>query len=169
MKSMKIRLGFGSVLLVIMLGLTACEPPSSNGSSSAARTRLSISNSYGEFGEYVVHINAMPTTSLTTEVAQGYGVVRSENQGLINLVVLKKANTPGGNVPVTAVVDLSAANLTGQLKSVELREIDDGTSIYYIGQISVDDRETINFDFDIRPEAGRRVLLVRFTHQFYTD
>ena len=51
---------------------------------------------------------------------------------------------------------------------VYVREIEDSTSIYYIGEVSVDDKEMINFDFDILPEGDDRTLLVRFSHQFYT-
>jgi hypothetical protein len=74
----------------------------------------------------------------------------------------------GQDEPIKASVSLSAANLTGQLKSVDVREIEDSTSIYYLGEVSVDDKETINFDFDILPEGDDRTLLVRFSHQFYT-
>ena len=65
-------------------------------------------------------------------------------------------------------MEVSASNLTGQLKNMELREIIDGPSIYYIGVVKVDNRETINFDFDVQPEGSNQVLLIRFTHEFYT-
>jgi hypothetical protein len=50
-----------------------------------------------------------------------------------------------------------------------LREIEDDSSIYYIGEVSIDDQETINFDFDVLPEGEDRPYLVRFSHQFYTQ
>lgn len=160
---------FGVLALVIGLGLVACEPANNaTVKSGDGRQRLSVNNSTGEFGDYVVHINAMTTAGLTPEVAQGYGIVRSNNVGLINLVVLKNSSEVGQDEPIKASVSLSAANLTGQLKSVDVREIEDSTSIYYIGEVSVDDKETINFDFDILPEGDDRTLLVRFSHQFYT-
>ena len=160
---------FGALALVIGLGLVACEPANNaNIKSGDGRQRLSVNNSYGEFGDYVVHVNAMTTAGLTPEIAKGYGIVRSNNVGLINLVVLKKSSELGQDKPIQASVSLSAANPTGQLKSVDVREIEDSASIYYIGEVSVDDKETINFDLDIIPEGGDRTLLVRFSHQFYT-
>ena len=47
-------------------------------------------------------------------------------------------------------------------------EVRDGASIYYLGVVSADRLETINFDMNIRPEGASRNLQVRYTHQFYT-
>ena len=153
---------------ILVLSLGGCESPSTVGSSGEGRTRLNINDSYAELGQYVVHVNAMSATALTPEVAQAYDIIRSEDRAVINLVVLRKSNDLGLGMPVTATVGSSAANLTGQLKPMEMREVIDAESIYYLGEVSVDDRETINFDFDIRPEGEKRVLAIRFTHQFYT-
>ncbi len=162
------RLGL-LVLLGLGISIAACEPANNAAVKSGdGRERLSANKSYGEFGQFVIYVNAMTTAGLTPEVAKNYGIVRSENTGLVNLVVLQKSNELGQDKPVKAAIELSAANLTGQLKPVEIREIEDGQSIYYIGEVSVDDQETINFDFDVRPEGSNRALLVRFSHQFYT-
>ena len=150
------------------LSLAACDTGTRGTSSGDGRAKLNINNSYADFGDYVVHVNALSTADLTPEVAQSYGIVRGEGSGLINLVVLEKSRDAGVDRPVRGAVDLSAANLTGQLKSIELREIEDGDSIYYIGVISVDDRETINFDFDVTPAGSDDMLAVRFSHTFYT-
>ncbi len=150
-----------------LLGLSACDAPR-GGSPGDGRARVSVTDGYGEFGEYVVHVNGMTATELTPEIAQTYGIVRSENLGIINLVVMRKGSDGGMNTPVSADVEVSAANLTGQLKSVELQEILDGDAIYYVGEVSIDNREMINFDLDIRPEGGTRVLKIRFSQQFYT-
>jgi len=163
----------GQVFLLNVLGavlvLTGCDSPSELGSAEAAgRTRLSVNQSYGEFGDYTVHINAMTTAGLTPEIAQSYGIARSDNTGLINLVVLQESQEPGHPMPVKASVKVAAANLTAQSKAIEMREIVDGPSIYYIGTVSVDNEETINFDADIVPEGGSRNLPVRYTYKFYT-
>ena len=100
-------------------------------------------------------------------MAQSYGITRSEKGGLVNLVVLRKLDELGATEPVKASVTLNAANLTGQVKSSNIREIIDNESIYYIGEVSIDDRETINFDFDVQPDGSTRNLPIRFTHKFY--
>jgi len=159
----------GTTLIVTVFVLAACGSADKTGgiTNSEARTRLSANKSTAQFGDYEILAIAMSTADLTPEVAQGYDIVRSENQGLVNLVVLRKA-ADNADMPISAKVQVSASNLTGQLKSMELREIIDGPSVYYIGVITVDNRETINFDFDVQPEGSNQVLLIRFTHEFYT-
>lgn len=147
----------------------ACSPPDvPTSQADDGRKRLSANQSYAEFGSYVIHVNAMTSDDLTPEIAQSYGITRSEDLGLINLVVLQKSGEPGMDKPVPAQVKLQTANLTGQLKNVPLKEIQDGISIYYIGTVSVENRETINFDFDIRPAGSDRTLRARYSHEFYT-
>jgi len=159
----------GCLLAVSLLSLAACGQGGDSGAGAAdSRVRLNSNNAYSQFGDYVVHVSAMLTADLTPQVAQSYGITRSENKALVNLVVLKRSENVGGDTPVAADVSMSAANLTGQLKNTELREVVDGPGIYYIGETTVDDRETINFDFDVRPKDSSRQLLIRFTHQFYT-
>jgi hypothetical protein len=161
-------LSIGIVLTGFLIA--GCESPSSAGSASGeGRERLSINKSYAEMGDYVVLANAMTTAELAPEIAQIYGITRSENSGLINIVVLRKSGGVGLDQPTRADIDITAANLTGQLKSITLREIEDDSSIYYIGEVSIDDQETINFDFDVLPEGEDRPYLVRFSHQFYTQ
>jgi hypothetical protein len=161
--------GVSIFLTVLLFVLTGCDAGvSTSGAEAEGRTRLSVHNGYGEFGDYMVRINAMTASGLTPEVAQSYGIVRSDNSGLVNLVILKKSADIATGVPVAGRVEVSATNLTGQAKPVELREIVDGVSIYYIGEVSVDDRETIHFDFDILPAGSNSNLPIRFTHQFYT-
>jgi hypothetical protein len=161
-----------TIMVLVSLGLavlSGCGSPSDIGSSGEGRTRLSLNDSSGEFGDYVIHINGMASTALAPFIAEHYGIVRSEERGVVNLVILKKTDVAGVNKPVKGTVEVSAANLTGQLKSVELTEVIDDESIYYLSQVSIDDREMINFDFDVRPEDSTRVLRVRFTHQFYEE
>ena len=162
--------GFRAILVILVAALAACDSANNSATSgSDTRVRLGPQKSFVQIGPYVIQVNAMSTADLTPEIAQGYGIVRSPNQGLVNLVVLRSED--GVEKPIGGNVAVSAANLTGQLKNLDLREINDlanGGSIYYIGLVSVDDRETINFDFDVQPEGSNQLLLIRYTHEFYT-
>jgi hypothetical protein len=159
----------GTILILAVFVLAACgsADKTASNANSDARVRLSANKSSAQIGDFEILVNAMSTADLTPEVAQGYDIIRSENQGMVNLVLIRKAadNTA---TPISGKVLLSASNLTGQLKNMELREIVDGPSIYYIGVVVVDNRETINFDFDVQPEGSNQVLLIRFTHEFFT-
>lgn len=156
--------GLRNVILVLPIFLlVACSPAGSPGNATdTGRSRLHANNNSAAFGDYVVHVNALSSATLTPQIASAHDIIRSENLGLINLVVLRKTGEP-----VSADVKLVAANLTGQLKNVAVEKITEGDSIYYIGVVPVENREMINFDFDVRPAGTDRTLLLRFSHEFF--
>jgi len=158
-----LRAGF---LLLVLSVLAACDTANDGSAGGDNRLRLDTRNAEAEFGDFVVHVSAQLTSDLTPEVAQSYGIVRSDTRGFANLVLLQK-QADGSEKPVAAKVTASVANLNGQLKDAPLREVKSGDSIYYVVELDVTDREVINFDFDIRPIDSNRLLQVRYTHEFY--
>jgi len=122
-----------------------------------------------DFGEYVVHYNALNTKLIPPQVAKGYGIQRSSNRALLNVTVLKKVmDTPG--TPVGAQVTAVGKNLTGQLREVKIREIKDPEgAIYYIGDFPVHNMETFNFTITVAVKGEDEPLLVKFRQQFYTE
>ncbi len=75
-----------------------------------------------DFGDYVVHYNALNTNFIPPQVAQAYGIKRSSSRALLNLTILKKVmDNPG--TPVSAKVTVSGTNLTGQRREIEIREL----------------------------------------------
>ena len=122
-----------------------------------------------EFGDYVVHYNALSSSLLTPEVAKAYGIRRSDSRALINISVLKNTGEQAATA-VNAAVSTSGRNLTGQTRNVEMREIDDGDgAIYYIGELSVRNMETFDFTVVVTPEGQSKPLNVKFRQQFYTE
>lgn len=122
-----------------------------------------------DFGDYVVHYNALNTNLITPQVAQSYGIRRSSSRALLNITVLKKVmNNPG--TPMRASVSARGRNLTGQTREVEIREISDGDdAVYYIGELSVRNMETFDFTVIVLPEGSDQQLEVKFRQQFYTE
>jgi len=84
---------------------------------------------------------------------------------MLNVSVLRTAD----NSAVKAIVTVKAVNLTGQLKNVSMRELVEQGAIYYIGDLPVANRETLNFDISITPDGIDTPSMVRFQRQFYTD
>ena len=124
--------------------------------------------SSAEIGDYVVHFSAQTTDQLPPEIARQYNIVRSKNRAMLNVSVLRKSD----NVPVLADVTVKTVNLTGQLKNVTMRKIEEPgetVAIYYIGDTTVANRETLNFDISITPDGVDSASLVRFQRQFYSD
>ncbi len=122
---------------------------------------------YVDFGDYVVHYNALSTTFLSAETAREYNIKRSRNRALLNIVVQKK-KPDGTTTPVEAAVSATATNLTGQLRTIQLRPVHDGAAIYYIGVVNVADGETLDFTVNIQPEGVSRPFVIRFRKEFYT-
>ncbi len=123
-----------------------------------------------DLGEYVVHYNALNTSLLSPQMTQAYGIQRSPNKAMLIITALKKEENSVTGTPVHADVTSSAVNLSGQRRSIEMREISDlSGAVYYIGVLTVYNLEsfkfTVNLDIDGREEPAE----VKFTQQFYTE
>jgi hypothetical protein len=121
--------------------------------------------SYVEIGSHVVHFSAQSTDQLPPEIARAYNIVRSKNRAMLNVSVLES----GTNTPVTADVTVKTVNLTGQMKNVTMRMIEEQDAIYYIGETPVANQETLIFDISVTPDGEAEASNVRFKRQFYTD
>jgi hypothetical protein len=120
-----------------------------------------------DFGDYVVHFNALTTDNLPPTVTREYGITRSKNRALLNIAVLKKILGTTGQ-PVNAAISASVANLTGQRRDIELREIREGNAIYYIGEFGVNHEDNLEFTVIAQPEGHDRPLRVQFQQRFFT-
>ncbi len=121
-----------------------------------------------DFGDYVVYYNAFTTDFLQPDIAKAYGITRSKHRAMVNLSVQKKVMGTIGE-PVKAQIKGTAANLTGQVKTVSLREIRDGNAIYYIGEFPVTNMETLDFSLQVSPVGADEHFKVKFRQQFYTE
>lgn len=154
-------LGFFALAALI----TACGGP---GDSAKVPTAEPAEATSADIGEYVVHFSAQTTDQLPPDVARAYNIVRSKNRAMLNVSVIRKADKQS----VPATVQVKTSNLTGQLKNVTMRKIEepgDMVAIYYIGETSVANRETLLFDITVRPEGQTAASEVRFKREFYTD
>jgi len=142
--------------------LAACGGPGENATVPQAEP---AGASFVDIGDHVVHFSAQSTDQLPPEVARAYSIVRSKNRAMLNVSVLED----GTDRPVTAEVTVKTVNLTGQLKNVTMRKIEEGDAIYYIGETPVANQETLIFDITVRPEGVEEATNLRFKRQFYTD
>jgi hypothetical protein len=146
-----------------LLGLlSACGGP---GESAAAPEAQPAGATSENIGDHVVHFSAQTTDQLPPEVARAYSIVRSKNRAMLNVSVLRASD----NAAVEAGVTVKAVNLTGQLKNITMRQIDEQNAIYYIGEVAIANRETLIFDISVTPEGEDSPSDVRFKRQFFTD
>ena len=151
------------LIALSLVGLvSACGGPGESADVPEAQPAGSTS---ADIGDHVVHFSAQSTDQLPPEVARAYNIVRSKNRAMLNVSVLSETD----NRPVTASVTVKTVNLTGQLKNITMRQIDEQDAIYYIGEVPVANRETLIFDISVMPEGVDTASDVRFKRQFFTD
>ena len=151
---------FIAVLFLPVL-LAACGP----GEQATVPQAEPAAASFVDIGDHVVHFSAQLTDELPLEVARAYNIERNPNRAMLNVAVLQE----GTNKAVTATVTVKTVNLTGQLKNVVMRQINEQEAIYYIGETPVANQEVLIFDISILPDGVETASDVRFQRQFYTN
>ncbi|NOX69553.1 MAG: DUF4426 domain-containing protein [Gammaproteobacteria bacterium] len=151
-----------TITLLLLALLAACGGPGSSADIPEAEPAHASST---DIGDHVVHFSALSTDQISPEVARAYNIVRSKNRAMLNVSVLEAETGKA----VTAIVTVKTVNLTGQLKTVTMRKIEEQNAIYYIGETPVANRETLIFDISVTPEGTTEASSVRFKRQFYSD
>ena len=121
-----------------------------------------------DFGDYVVHYNALTTDMIPPMVARENDITRSKNRAMLNVVVLKKVLGASGK-PTPAEVSGKSISLTGRQNELEFREVRETNAVYYIAQFAVSNEQRLTFDIMVTPEGENEPLEVRFRQQFFTD
>jgi len=145
------------------LALSGCDA----GGPQAGRAQIAAPTepTQQDFGDYQLHYNAVRSDELTPEVARAYGIERSANRVLLNVSLLRKG-TDGRPVPVDGKVTATAYNLNGQLKSLEMRRITEGSSVYFIGEVGISGTEILVFDIEASPVDHPGKYSVQFKREF---
>jgi hypothetical protein len=149
------------ITLSFLITLGGCGGPGDDATVPQAQPAGASSS---DIDDHVVHFSAQLTDQLPPEVARTYNILRSKNRAMLNVSVLKD-----GKTPVEATVTVKTVNLTGQLKNVIMRKIQEQEAIYYIGETPVANQETLIFDISVTPSGATEASNVRFKRQFYTN
>lgn len=155
------RISIGSAALAAWL-LGGCGGPGADATVPVAERAEASSI---DIGDHVVHFSAQLTEQLPPEIAQTYNIVRSKNRAMLNVSVISEQS--GTSVPAT--VSVKTVNLTGQLKNINMRKIQEQEAIYYIGETQISNRETLVFDIRVLPDGESDPADLRFKRDFYTD
>ena len=162
----------GNIALIpvaLALLLVACEGgQESSVEDDAGRITLAEHVNLIDFGDYIVHINAITTSQVPSDVARNLGITRSDNRAMLNVVITRKVNGTFGS-SVKATVTGTAVNLVGQLKRMTIREVTEHDATYYIGEVVVVDGEILFFNVDVTPEGKGRTYYLRYKGQFYSS
>ncbi|MDY6943296.1 MAG: DUF4426 domain-containing protein [Pseudomonadota bacterium] len=126
-----------------------------------------FADQFQQFGEYIIHYNALSTDFLPADRAKHYGITRSRNRGMLTLAVRKQL-PDGTETAVAAEVDASAVNLNNQYRDIALREFREDQAIYYVGDFPVSHQETLRFTVLVKPEDSDSTYSVKFSQRFVT-
>lgn len=117
-------------------------------------------------GPFEVRVTPFPSTFLTPDLAQKYGLPRSETQAVLNLSVYDTRLEQAVKT-VPAQLTGQHRNLIGQAFSLEFQTIDEGDAVYYVAPFRISDEEVMNFEIEALPENARFPVTVKFNHKFY--
>ena len=95
------------------------------------------------FGDVTVHYSVFNSGFLQPATAQAAGLVRSKNQGVLNIAVLKAGK------PTPALVSGKVKDLTGRISPLSFKQITEPGAVYYIAQFKIEQAETVTFDLTI--------------------
>ncbi|OLF50928.1 DUF4426 domain-containing protein [Pseudomonas chlororaphis] len=111
------------------------------------------------FGDVTVHYNTFNSTFLQPDIAKAAELVRSKNQGVINVSVLKAGK------PLVAQVTGTVKDLTSNSVPLKFKQITEQGAVYYIAQYPVEQQETRTFE--IKVQTGDAINTINFNQELF--
>ena len=111
------------------------------------------------FGDITVHYNTFNSTFLTPEIAKAAELIRSKNQGVINVSLIKDGK------PLVGQVSGTVKDLTSKSIPLQFRQISEQGAIYYIAQFTVEQQETRTFE--IKVQNGDKINTINFNQELF--
>jgi hypothetical protein len=146
---------------LLPLARVACSggsaPPSANGGST---TQEAISR----IGDVTIRATAVPTTTLSEQVATQYGITRADNT--VMLLVGVRQGSDAQEVALPARITATVSDLRGRRQDIAMRELRSGELLDYVGAVEVSPPETLRFDLTVVRDGGASSTM-QFTRDFY--
>lgn len=111
------------------------------------------------FGDTTVHYSTFISTFLQPDIAKAAELVRSKNQGVINVSVIK------AGTPVVTQVSGSVKDLTSNSVPLKFKQITEQGAIYYIAQFPVEQQETRTFTINVG--IGGKTETISFNQELF--
>ncbi|WP_460369489.1 DUF4426 domain-containing protein [Pseudomonas sp. Tul1A2] len=111
------------------------------------------------FGDVTVHYNTFNSTFLQPDIAKAAELIRSKNQGVINVSVIKNGK------PLVANVTGTVKDLTSQSVPLNFKQVTEQGAIYYIAQYPVPQQETRTFE--IKVQNGDKINTINFNQELF--
>jgi len=112
-----------------------------------------------KFGDVTVHYNTFNSTFLTPDIAKSAELIRSKNQGVINVSVIKDGK------PLVSNVSGTVKDLTSQSVPLKFKQITEQGAVYYIAQYPVEQQEIRTFE--IKVQTGDKINTINFNQELF--
>lgn len=116
---------------------------------------------------YVVRWNTTTTGFLPREVIRKHDLA-PQGRGVLNVVVLQDDDPQKLPETVQADVTVQVRDLLGQVRQIEMREVEENGRFSYLGTFDVDGRDQLRFELTVRREAETPLNLT-FERRFVID
>ena len=111
------------------------------------------------FGDVTVNYNTFNSTFLTPDIAKAAELIRSKNQGVINVSVIKDGK------PLIASVTGTVKDLTSKSVPLNFRQVTEQGAVYYIAQYPVEQQETRTFESKV--QNGDKINTINFNQELF--
>jgi len=122
-----------------------------------------------DFDHYQVHYNAVPSVTLTPEVARQYNITRSRSIAIVTIAVIAKSAANQPPEPVESSVQGSVSNDVEQATALHFQEVTEGKAHYYIAPFQFREGKLLTFRIKALPLGTRTTLPIRFTQRLFND
>ncbi|MET1080410.1 MAG: DUF4426 domain-containing protein [Pseudomonas sp.] len=114
------------------------------------------------FGDLDVHYSAFNSAFLQPDIAAATGLVRSKQQGVLNVAVLQAGHA------VPAQVSGEVKNLLGQSKALTFKMIKEDQAVYYLSQFPFEQQEVLRFNVQLQV-GNQPAHSFDFTQEFFPE
>jgi hypothetical protein len=114
------------------------------------------------YGELDVHYSAFNSSFLQPDVAAAVALVRSKQQGVVNVALLQAGQASTGQVSG------EVKNLLGQITPLNFKQVKEGTAIYYLAQFPFEQQEMLRFTLNVKGADGVAHSF-DFNQEFFPD
>lgn len=117
-----------------------------------------------QIGDYVVHYQARSAVRINADLARRHGLTRAPGQAVITVAAIDRHS----GAAVTADVQAHAMTGDGRMHRVHLREVRDADAILYLGELSIPQAGSVEFELQVRPGDEPAPHNIHFRRDFAT-
>lgn len=114
-----------------------------------------------KFGDYTVRSSTVGSQHVSPSTAKEHGIERSPKHAVVNVTVMKNDQA------IPAQVSVTAQNLTGLRRQIDMKETKVGNYVSYTGSYDFVHGEVIDFTVQATPRGSDKVLTMSYRERMW--